>query len=150
MAETAELSFVVDNGPTVNFDLSTVSLTNYVYNTLLFSSSNLINGPHTLSWTLILPTTSPFTDVPGAIHDALIDYAVVTSDDDSSSSPSSPSSVDSTESSNGTPITLTKTDSTTLYVILCLDSMRLDLTRDTEIRATFSDFKLRPFHHLLL
>ncbi|KAE9401838.1 hypothetical protein BT96DRAFT_769426, partial [Gymnopus androsaceus JB14] len=78
LAETAELSFVVDNGPTVNFDLSTVSLTNYVYNTLLFSSSNLINGPHTLSWTLILPTTSPFTDVPGAIHDALIDYAVVT------------------------------------------------------------------------
>lgn len=121
-AETAELSFVLDNGVPVNFDLSTVSLSSdvqYIYNALLFGSSNLASGQHTLSWTLTSITGSDsFASAP--VHVALIDYAIVTSND-ASPLPSSMELSALTDEVSTTLTIQTQTDFATLYVIPCLD-----------------------------
>ncbi|KAF5375470.1 hypothetical protein D9757_009949 [Collybiopsis confluens] len=85
---TAEIAFTLDNGSPTNYDLNTVSQSvSHMYNVLLFSSSGLSNGKHTLSWTLA-PVTSPAAFSSSTLgHVALIDYAVVSSDVD----PPSPS-----------------------------------------------------------
>ncbi|KIK66354.1 hypothetical protein GYMLUDRAFT_82265 [Collybiopsis luxurians FD-317 M1] len=85
-AQTAEIAFVVDDGAPTNYDLNTVDQSVFhIYNSLFFSSSGLSNGQHTLSWTLTSVTGSPsFSSAP--VHVALIDYAVVTSDINSSPS----------------------------------------------------------------
>ncbi|KAF5375462.1 hypothetical protein D9757_009961 [Collybiopsis confluens] len=80
---TAEIAFTLDNGSPTNYDLNTVSQSvSHMYNVLLFSTSGLSNGKHTLSWTLTT-VTGPAAFSSAAGHVALIDYAVVSSDVDS-------------------------------------------------------------------
>ncbi|KIK66355.1 hypothetical protein GYMLUDRAFT_55642 [Collybiopsis luxurians FD-317 M1] len=109
--QTAEIAFIVDNGVATNYNLNTVSQSvSHIYNSLLFSASGLSNGQHTLSWTLTT-VTSPASFSSAAVHVALIDYAVVTSDIDSTSSSSNLPSSDSVNSpiSNTVPSSVTST-----------------------------------------
>ncbi|KIK66356.1 hypothetical protein GYMLUDRAFT_932184 [Collybiopsis luxurians FD-317 M1] len=71
--QTCALTFTLDGGSPVNLDLSAIPQSpTHEYHYELFSASGLSSGSHTLSWTIESSVTNAV---------AVIDYAVVTSDD---------------------------------------------------------------------
>lgn len=76
-AQTCALQFVLDEGSPVNLDVSSIPLSpTNVYHYPFFNASGLSGGTHTLTWTIQ-------TSVVNAV--AVIDYAVIISDDVTSS-----------------------------------------------------------------